>query len=187
MPTGKTRKQRRAATRSKPASPRSRVAIAGAQYNAVVVYERLKDAAANQGRMSDFYLDAVVVGSRQDAEAELTAARLSGTGVGPGGIREAFLAPVTSGFRGLTEPLKRGDGPTEFNVWLLRRDGTDGLREYEVKLTKGRAGDAPPEHDPNLWLCTQIGEGWQRPEHVAASEERRLQLRAAAPAPGSAP
>ena len=182
MPTGRTRKQRRAAARAKPAAQHIRTAVAGAQYNAVIVYERSKGAPADHhGRMSDFYLDSVVVGSRHDAEAELTAARMSGIGIGAKGICEVFLAPITAGFRGLTEPLKRGETPAEFNVWLLRRDGADGLREYEVKFTKSRTSDAPPEHDPNLWLCTQIGEGWQRPEHIAAHEERRrqLQLRAA--------
>lgn len=160
--------------------------------HAIVVYSRKKrgggaaaapDAGEVGSRLSDFYLDSVVVGSELDAQIRLEAARLHlAQQHGQGDIWRVFLAPITAGFRGLIEPLRVGDEPTRFNVWMMRRDGLDGTREYEIKMVKVHVSDGEPEHDKQLWACTKIGEDWQRPDHLAryAARQRTAEQRRAA-------
>lgn len=157
------------------------------KYHAIVVFSRKKtpgggaagadDAGEAGSRLSDFYLDRVVVGTPDEARVHLEAAKLHLAQThGPMDMFDAFIAPITSGFRGLTEPLMIGRQPTEFNVWMMRRDGLDGLREYEIKFTKRHVTDAEPDHDTHLWACTKIGEGWQRPDHLMQFDARQQRL-----------
>lgn len=162
---GAARRHKR--TGAGPAQKPAETVPQSSDFRAIVVYSRgLK----SEGGLSDFYLDNVIVGSEDDAEVERRAVEAA-KAVGPS--FRAFVAPLVSGFRGVWEKLKVGNAPTEFNVWLMRRDGVDGNREYQVALVKKHVSQDPPEHDDRIWLCEQIGDGWVNPRHLATYERRQ--------------